>query len=66
MSTPNTSVSSGTITTPPPSPVNDPSIPARKEPKATTSVNSSVFKLPACSIICVLDSAGYYRTEAKF
>src|SRR5208282_2613388 len=65
MSTPNNSVSNGTITTPPPSPVNDPSIPARNDPRAITSVNPSVFKLPASSIIWVLDSAGHNCTEAK-
>src|ERR1700683_2533923 len=43
MSTPNASVSSGTITTPPPSPVTAPSIPASKDPTAMRIVNSKVF-----------------------
>src|SRR5580698_261714 len=50
MSTPNTSVSNGTITTPPPSPVNDPSIPARNDPRVTSNVNSSVFNFSMFSV----------------
>src|ERR1700676_3986086 len=44
MSTWNSSVSIGTITTPPPSPVSEPRKPASSEPMPTSSVNSSVFK----------------------
>src|ERR1700722_107403 len=43
ISTPNTKVSSGTITTPPPSPVNAPSSPAAIDPAATINVNSKLF-----------------------
>src|ERR1700722_10245208 len=43
MSTPKTSVRSGTITTPPPRPVSDPRNPAPTEPSQSTATNSRVF-----------------------
>src|SRR5262249_44878199 len=43
MSTPNTTVSSGTITTPPPSPVSAPSSPAATPPTRISPVSSTVF-----------------------
>src|SRR3569623_2654116 len=46
MSTPNNSVSIGTITTPPPSPVSAPSRPAVNEPPAISSVNSRMDMEP--------------------
>src|SRR5271155_438100 len=42
MSTPNSSVSIGTITTPPPNPVSAPKNPASSDPKPINAVNSSV------------------------
>ena len=62
ISTPNTSVSSGTITTPPPSPVSDPSIPAKKRAdrhhqcefnriQAATSSLTNVSAAPVSRII---------------
>src|ERR1700745_100180 len=46
MSTLNTSASSGTKTTPPPSPVRAPRKPAMNDPSPTRMVNSRLFKLP--------------------
>src|ERR1700745_1419918 len=43
MSTPNATVSSGTTTTPPPSPVSAPRNPASSAPMPSRAVNSSVF-----------------------
>src|SRR5438105_3376484 len=43
MSTPKTSTSSGTITTPPPRPVNAPRKPAASDPSQTRTVNSQIF-----------------------
>src|SRR5438067_1166063 len=42
-STPRTMVSSGTITTPPPSPVREPRNPAASDAPPTTAVNSATF-----------------------
>src|SRR5579864_4868169 len=42
MSTPRAMVNSGTITTPPPRPVMAPRKPAKKDPAATTAVNSRI------------------------
>jgi len=41
---PKSSVSIGTITTPPPRPVREPSNPASREPKPTTRVNCVVVR----------------------
>src|SRR5687768_12745870 len=43
---PNATTSSGTMTTPPPSPVSAPSSPAAKEPSATRAVKASTLKRP--------------------
>src|SRR5437016_8090207 len=51
MSTLNTSASSGTKTTPPPSPVRAPRKPAMNDPSPTRMVNSRLLKLPP-KLVC--------------
>src|SRR5437868_15134655 len=51
MSTLNTSASSGTKTTPPPSPVRAPRKPAMNDPSPTRMVNSRLLKLPP-NLVC--------------
>ena len=46
MSTPNTEVKRGTMTTPPPKPVSDPKKPAVNEPIQTSKENSRMFNVP--------------------
>src|SRR5579859_2878077 len=60
MSAPKTSVRSGTITTPPPSPVRDPRNPAAKAAQATTALKARVFN---DLIVACLGEAGDLERE---
>src|SRR5215470_11521352 len=74
MSTPNTTVSRGTMTTPPPKPVNAPRNPASADPTSSSPVNSTVFTSaptqiksghPDLQVVCFVTCGGGTRSRLR-